>query len=104
MIPPTLKIGAHTFLVHQVEKNDLSDSNIAACIDRDRQIITIPADAPASRQLELTLHECVHAMLEGHDLGDKEELVCVLLGQSLALFIMDNPKFFSDALKTLRRS
>lgn len=104
MIPANLQIGVHSYTVKQVEKSDLLDAGVGACVDTASHTISVPAHIPDSRKVELVFHELVHVWLEGHDLAGVEELVAVVLGQALSQFIKDNQPFLAAAKKALRRS
>jgi len=95
----TLHIGAHHFKLEMVSESSLSnDEQGDMCPDKNT--IHVSKALCPSRQVEVIFHECVHAMLVGHDI-DKEELVALLLGEGLALFIRENPVLIKRAMKTL---
>lgn len=102
MIPRKVRIKGHMFTVKQVLKSKLP-SDCQGCVDPDKNIIHINKSLPASRKVEVVLHECIHAMLSGHNIV-QEEQVCEALGEYLTEFIKDNPAFIRHCLKTLEQS
>lgn len=102
MIPRKIRIKGHIFSVKQVLKSDLL-SNCIAYVDSDKNFIHLKKSLPASRKIECLFHEVMHAMLQGHDIV-QEEQVCSVLGEYFVEFIRDNPDFIRHCLKTLERS
>lgn len=97
LLPPSIKIGIHTFEVKLSE--DLGDECMGEMCDI-ANTIKISKPVTRSRKLETFFHECLHAMLSGHTFRD-EERILVILGQSLTQFISDNPTFMTDAVEYL---
>ena len=102
MIPRKVRIKGHMFTVKQVPKSGLP-SDCKGYVELDKNFICIYQRLPASRKIEVILHECIHAMLTGHKIV-QEEQVCEALGEYLTEFIRDNPDFIRHCLKTLERS
>ena len=101
MIPRKVRIKGHMFAVKQIPKSKLP-SDCQGCVEPDKNIIHINKRLPASRKIEVILHECMHAMLSGHKIFQEEE-VCSVLGEYFVEFIRDNPDFIRHCLKTLER-
>ncbi len=102
MIPRKVRIKGHMFTVKQVPKSKMP-SGCQGWVDSDQNLILLYQRLPASRKVEIVLHECIHAMLAGHDIV-QEEQVCTALGEYLTEFIRDNPDFILHCLKTLGQS
>lgn len=102
MIPRKVRIRGHIFTMKQVPKSGLP-ANCQGYVEPDKNSIRIYQRLPASRKVEVILHECIHAMLSGHSIV-QEEQVCEVLGEHLTEFIRDNPDFIRHCLKTLEQS
>ena len=98
MLPKRLRIKGHVYTLEEVPDRHLPD-RMADC-DNEANHIRISKGAAESRQVELVLHESIHAMLAGYDVSG-EEIVAVTLGECLTAFIKDNPSFIRHALKVL---
>lgn len=102
MIPRKVRIKGHIFSVKQVTKSKLP-GNCQAYVEADKNLILLSKTLPASRKIECMFHEVIHAMLQGHDIV-QEEQVCSVLGEYFVEFIRDNPDFIRHCLKTLEQS
>lgn len=102
MIPRKVRIKGHMFTVKQVPRSGMP-ADCQGYVESDKNLIRIYQRLPASRKVEIILHECIHAMLVGHDIV-QEEQVCQVLGEYLTEFIRDNPDFIRHCLKTLERN
>lgn len=102
MIPRKVRIKGHMFRVKQVPKS-VMPSKCVGWMEADRNLILMYKSLPASRKVEVLLHECIHAMLSQHEIV-QEEKVCTLLGEYFTEFIRDNPDFIRHCLKTLEQS
>lgn len=99
MIPRTLKIRGHTYLIQQVGRKELG-TGFTATVDNETNIIQVFKRASSSRKVECLIHEALHAMLCGYEY-EKEEDIVVTLGEALTEFIRANPAFIRHALKVL---
>jgi hypothetical protein len=99
MLPKTIRIGAHTYDVQRVAPKKLGKEEMGETQDYLNRIRVLE-DIPPTRELETFLHECLHAMLAGHEFQDEEAIV-VILGEGLTSFLADNPTFVRSALRTL---
>jgi hypothetical protein len=72
-------------------------------MDPFAQEILIDADRPPHRQLEVLLHEILHAAWEAYDMPARatEEQVAAFVGRALAAVIRANPKLLT-VLSALR--
>lgn len=61
-IPNRIKVGAHTFKVLEVKKNDLSDPECLGACDPETLTITILETLPYSFKLSTLFHEIIHAI------------------------------------------
>ena len=99
MIPRTLKIRGHTYLIKQGGRKTLG-TGITATVDNEANIIQLFRGASPSRKVECLIHEALHAMLCGYGY-EKEEDIVVTLGEALTEFLRANPSFIRHALKVL---
>ncbi len=99
MLPRSVKIGAHTYKIKTGTRKDLG-SDTSGDIDNERNVIRVIRHATRSRKIEILIHECLHAMLTGHDFSKEEEIV-VILGEAVTQFLADNPRFIREAVKIL---
>jgi len=102
VIPHTLKIRGHTYLVQQVGRKALG-AGFTATVDNEINIIQLYKRASPSRKVECLIHEALHAMLTGYGYEQEEDIV-VTLGEALTEFIKANPSFIRHALKVLQQS
>lgn len=101
MIPQTLRIRGHVYLIEQVDRRVLGDDRTAE-VDNETNTISIVEGVAPSREIECLLHESLHAMLCGYCYDSKvEEDIIVTLGEALTEFIKDNPSFIRHALEVL---
>jgi Zn-dependent peptidase ImmA (M78 family) len=99
MLPRSIEIGAHTYKLKMATRKELG-KEVMGDVDNERNIIRVIRHATRSRKIEIILHECLHAMLVGHEFPDDENLVNIL-GEALARFFANNPIFVTEALKML---
>jgi len=90
-----LKIGPHTYRVVRVPDEQLGED--AALVHIDSQLIQLQASASGTWELELLLHESLHAMLEVLNLKSEEQVV-VHLGRELLRFFQDNHPLLRELL------
>jgi hypothetical protein len=102
MLPRSIKVGAHTYKIKTATRKELGP-DLSAQVDTEKNTILITRYATRSRKIELVIHECLHAMIAGHDFKD-EETILVILGEALTQFLADNPYFITEALKVLSDS
>ena len=99
MLPRSIKVGAHNYQIKSATAKELGRDG-AADVNNVANLIRISSRATRSRKIELLLHECIHAMLAGHEFKDEETIV-VILGEALTRFLADNPRFVIESLKVL---
>lgn len=99
MLPRSVKIGHCNYKIKMVPKKDLGKDELGE-VDDSQNTIKVLSRMARSRKVEVLLHECIHAMLSGHDFKDEENIV-VILGKGLSQFLADNPFFIVEALKIL---
>lgn len=99
MLPRSVKIGAHVFQIKMALRRDLGEG-IAGQVDNEKNIILVSKYASRSRKVEILLHECLHAMVDGRDFPNEEPII-VALGESLTQFFADNPVLIGKMLKEL---
>jgi len=99
-LPKTARIGAHTYTVSTVPRNKLGTDEELGGMDPSTNTIRVADNTAPTREIETFIHECLHAMLTGHDFQDEEAIV-VILGEGLTSFLADNPSFIRSALHTL---
>lgn len=99
MDPKTLRIGSQVFTVKMVTKTGLDDDCIGHA-EINLNILSVYKKSPPTRKIEVILHEVLHAILASYEFPD-EEVIVVILGEALTLFIRDNPAFIRHALKVL---
>lgn len=99
MLPRSVKIGAHTYKIKTGTRKDLGPET-SGDVDNERNIIRVIRHATRSRKIELLIHECLHAMLVGHDFPNEEEIL-VILGETITQFLADNPYFIAEAMRVL---
>ncbi len=102
MLPKTLRIGAHTYEIKSASRKELGEETSGDC-DNELNIIRVTKNTTRSREIEILFHECLHAMLAGHDFKDEEAIV-VILGEALTSFISDNSRFFTKTIRVLSDS
>ena len=98
MLPRCIKIGSQTYAVRLASCKRMGDD--MAEVDSVTNTILLRRPLSKSRRAECLLHECVHAMLCGHN-NLTEEIVANVLGEGLAQLVRDNPQLFAylkDAL------
>lgn len=99
MLPRSVKIGAHVYRIKTSTRKDLGP-DVSGDVDNERNIIRVIRHATRSRKIEILIHECLHAMLTGHDFPNEEEII-VILGEAFTQFLADNPYFIAEAVKVL---
>ncbi len=99
MLPRSVKIGAHTYKIKMSTRKELGPET-SGDIDNERNIIRVIRYATRSRKVEIVIHECLHAMITGHNSLGEEDIV-VILGEALTQFLADNPYFIAEAVKVL---
>ena len=99
MLPRTIQIGAHIYKIKMALRKNLG-KDVCGDSDHERNIIQVIKHATRSRKIEILIHECLHAMLAGHDFKNEEEIV-LILGEALTSFISDNPYFLTEAIAVL---
>jgi len=96
--PSSVRVGCHTF--HLIDKKVVAKETLGE-MDVLLNTITLPIAATPTRQLELILHEVFHACFSGFDSVRKatcEEVFCLVMGERMASFIVDNPEFLRWAM------
>jgi hypothetical protein len=89
-IPRTVKVGAYTYTVRKKKKLEKVDnSSVWGLCDRDNWIIYLQSGMDKKREIEVFLHECIHAIETGYGLSFTEHEVN-LLGLALLALINDN--------------
>ena len=97
-MPEKLKIGGHTWTIkyHPSPLKNSKGQDLYGLCSFDEHTISIVDDMPSqSKDVEILLHELVHALLAFYGTGLKmkdEEQVCLNLGQGLAMVLRDNQK------------
>lgn len=99
MLPRSVRIGAHTYKIKTSTRKDLGP-DASGDVDNERNILRVIRHATRSRKIEILIHECLHAMLTGHDFPNEEEII-VILGEAVTQFLADNPYFITEAVKVL---
>ena len=104
----SVRVGAHDIEVVEAPVGDLRSDSKLGVSDLIGNQITIPAEAPPSRKMEILFHEMVHFMLLGHaaafpDGKFPEETVTVLLGEGIVAMVRDNPDLIKEALKVFKK-
>lgn len=99
MLPKSIKIGAHIYKIKTATRKDLGPDT-SGDIDNERNVIRIINHATRSRKIEILIHECLHAMLVGHEFPNDEDIV-VILGEAITQFLADNPTFITEVVKEL---
>ncbi len=99
MLPRSVRIGAHVYKIKTGTRKDLGPDTCGD-IDNERNIIRVIRHATRSRKIEILIHECLHAMLVGHDFPNEEEIL-VILGESVTQLLADNPHFITEAIEVL---
>lgn len=96
-----LKIVGKTYTVDYVDPDMLdSGCTYGLCLP-DKQKILIAKDLAPEKSREVLLHEILHAVWDGMDIGfseTTEEKVVSAEGKGLAAFIFDNPKEVLDEI------
>ena len=76
-------------------------------IDEDALEIHVQEDLPPQRTVEVILHECCHAIVDGtasyepEDTQDSDEKLVTRLGRALTIFLRDNPNLIGWIQKKL---
>lgn len=99
MLPKSVRIGAHVYRVRTSTRKDLGPE-VSGDVDNERNLIRVIRHATRSRKIEILIHECLHAMLTGHNFPNEEEII-VILGEAFTQFIADNPYFITEAVRVL---
>ena len=99
MLPKTVKIGSHVFRIKMCDKKDLAKDSVGG-MHSDVNTIWVYRRLSRSRKVEVLIHECLHAMVNGREFPD-EELIIQALGESLTQLFTNNPGFVRKLLKEL---
>ncbi len=101
MVPKSIKIGGHRFQVKIVPRKVLGEDWFGQT-DSKTNTIKIAHALARSRQAEVLLHECLHAIIVGHiTKEEEEETIVTVLGQGLTQLIKDNPRLFTKMIAAL---
>jgi len=101
LLPKTVKVGTHSYSIKERPTSKMPGRDCLGHCDIGALTITIDESLPTSRKVEVLIHECLHAILQGTNL-DNEELVVGLLGEALSLFIKQNPTLLRRISTSLR--
>jgi len=94
-LPTSLVLDECEYKVIPVHASPMNREDADGLCDNTACEIYYPAHAPHSRQVEIILHEVLHAGLAGHEYQDEEPII-VILGKYLHRVIQNNPQFFQD--------
>lgn len=93
--PETIKIGHMNFALRFVPATDMpTEKAVYGCTDCSRLTIFVQQGIPKLLQVDVVLHECLHAIYFAYGIRKKirEEEACLVLAGPLVALMRDNPQ------------
>jgi len=100
-LPSSVRIGFADYTVVPMTKDEAAKSDHFGITDVDALEIRINTEMPAQRQINVLLHEMLHACWDMGDLEDTvaEEKAVTVLSIQVSMLMRDNPGLFHHMIE-----